>query len=79
MVKIVSVLLSMFTSENVVEKRILARQLSSPPCIAHYQGEFERNHNALILTEDMLFVSHFNVVRAYDSDIQSVTVTETFS
>ena len=49
MVKIVSVLFSMFTSENEVEKIILTRQLSVPPCIAHYQGTFERNHNALIL------------------------------
>jgi len=37
MVKIVSVLLPIFTSENGVEKKIFARQLSSPPCVAHYQ------------------------------------------
>jgi hypothetical protein len=55
MVKIVSVLLSMFTSENEVEKRILARQLSVPPCIAHYQAPFERNHNTLILCEKTCF------------------------
>lgn len=55
MVKIVSVLLSMFTSENEVGKRILACQLSVPPCIAHYQYPFVRNHNALILCEKTCF------------------------
>ncbi len=55
MVKIVSILLSMFTSENEVEKRILARQLSVPPYISHYQAPFERNHNTLILCEKTCF------------------------
>jgi len=55
MVKIVSVLLSMFTFENEVGKRILACQLSVPPCIAHYQHPFERNHNTLILCEKTCF------------------------
>jgi hypothetical protein len=55
MVKIVSVLLPMFTSENEVGKIILARQLSSPLCIAHYQYPFERNHNALIICKKTCF------------------------
>ena len=54
-VKIVSLLLPTFTSENVVGKRILARQLSVPLCIAHYQHPFERNHNTLILCEKTCF------------------------
>ena len=59
MVKIVSVLPPMFTSENGVGKMIFARQLSSPPYIAHYQYPFERNHNALILCEKTCFTGPF--------------------
>jgi len=55
MVKIVSVLLPMFTSENGVEKNIFARQLSYTPYIAHYQYLFVRNHNALIICEKTCF------------------------
>jgi len=55
MVKIVSVSLPLFTSENEVGKRILACQLSVPPCIAHYQHRFGRNHNTLILCEKTCF------------------------
>jgi len=59
MVKIVSVLLPIFTSENGVGKMIFARQLSSAPYIAHYQYSFVRNHNALILCEKICFTGPF--------------------
>ena len=59
MVKIVSVLLQMFTSENGVGKMIFVRQLSSPPYITHYQYLFVRNHNVLILCEKTCFTGPF--------------------
>jgi len=80
LVKIVLVLLPLFTSENGVEKNIFARQLSSPPYIAHYQYPFVKNHNALILCEKTYFTrSCFAIIHIYKSDIQIVTVTEMFS